>query len=338
MFNQEEKRIIDQLKNLNQIQPDFDYLESFGRVLKTKVNLEKSFAPQPKFVWFKFIKTGLAAVFSFIFIFGLSWGMVLAIQQVSPGTIFYPVKLAGEKLQLEISKNDPKSRAELRIKFANNRLTEIKILEENNALDEEKLKQALEGYNSEINAIQQELLQIVDYENGETLDYLLALESKLEEINSSLQGLASEVKQYQSFIQANDLSKFIQEVASLKILDYEIQNQVFGQDEKKLQRLVEFLSRLKNKQEALALQFSQNLSLELETQSVEISDSGELNVSPAPGQEQEFYQQLLEIKAGLDKISSQFSSVDSDENLLKLLQALNNYEVQLAKIEQLLLR
>jgi hypothetical protein len=339
-FNEKENRAIAQLEKLKQIQPDFDYLESFGKVLKTKISIEKSFTPNFSFYVSKFFKLAVTATLTIILISGFGWGVVLATQKVSPGTLFYPVKLAGEKLQLEISKNDPRSRADLRTKFANNRLVEIKVLEENNSLDEEKLKKVFAQYNSEIYQIQEEISQIVDYRNGETLSYLLSLEDKLKKIISSFNELAPVLGETESYTQAINLSSFIQEVISQKIFDYEKQNQLFGEDKKKWQRALIALSQLSSKLEIIQLEFNQSLSAKFGTKAVEFNESGELNISPSPEKDQKIYNQLISIKTDLNKLSGSFQEFlekgGSDEDLIRFIKALNSYENQLAELEILL--
>src|SRR3990170_2550367 len=238
-----EKQLIDHLRRLKQVQPDFAYLKSFKRVLENRIVLDVK--SEPIFFFRAFRLAASFGVFLLAFM-GLGFGMVVATQNIPVDTFLYPVKLVGEKIQLGVQSFDAKSRADLKLKFALNRLSELKDLEENNLNDPSKIKALLDGYNQELSGIQNEVLRISVERDGETLGYLLEVESRLENISGELKVLRFDSVVPEVYLDAENFSSFMKELVSRKIFEYETKNRIFADDGQKWQRAMNEFLRLRS--------------------------------------------------------------------------------------------
>jgi len=102
------------------------------------------------------------AVFSCVLLIagGGSIFTVSAAQNSLPGDFLYGVKLTGEKVQTAVV-TSPKAKVKLNLAFAGNRLQEAKVLADKNEPDSgEKIAQAVQGFQKEIAAAEQNLNKI----------------------------------------------------------------------------------------------------------------------------------------------------------------------------------
>ena len=181
-YNEQEKELIKKLQTLQQTGVDSDFLENFRKQLSQRVLLEEK-ATQ-KSIRFRSIILNFSKAFSVLAIFVLfGFGIVKASQNALPNNFLYPVKLATEKIQLDSQKDDA-ARLNLRVKFAQNRINEVKVLETQEVDNQEYIKNTVLKYQDEINNIGKELDKIVSKNKDEnTLESLIALEN---ELNNSL--------------------------------------------------------------------------------------------------------------------------------------------------------
>ena len=212
-----EKQLISGLKQLKQIQPDFAYLKGFRRVLENKMLLDER-RSRRVFVFQAFrlaFNFGMAMV---VFV-GLGYASVMATQNIPAGNILYPAKLLGEKIQLGVQSFDSKTRTDLKFKFAQNRLSEIKSLEESDFNDQKKIKAVLEGYGQEMTSIQKEILNISGEPNLNTLAYLLKVESRLLQISEDLKSIRFDSEKPEEYLGAENTSVFMKELVSRRIFE-----------------------------------------------------------------------------------------------------------------------
>ncbi|HCI05486.1 TPA: hypothetical protein DEX28_01950 [Patescibacteria group bacterium] len=331
-----EKQLIDHLRRLKQVQPDFAYLKSFKRVLENRIVLDVK--SEPIFFFRAFRLAASFGVFLLAFM-GLGFGMVVATQNIPVDTFLYPVKLVGEKIQLGVQSFDAKSRADLKLKFALNRLSELKDLEENNLNDPSKIKALLDGYNQELSGIQNEVLRISVERDGETLGYLLEVESRLENISGELKVLRFDSVVPEVYLDAENFSSFMKELVSRKIFEYETKNRIFADDGQKWQRAMNEFLRLRSRGQMLAFSLNSSLSDGLKTTALELTESGEPLVTPQPENTSLTLDNLRSLNQELDSWQVSFNALSesgSDEDLLKLFDSLSEFEARLAEAETLL--
>lgn len=332
-----EKQLIFRLKQLKQIQPDFVYLAGFKRVLGNKMLLDER--RHPRVFVFQAFRLALNFGMTFIVFVGLGYASVMATQNIPAGNILYPAKLLGEKIQLGVQSFDSKTRTDLKFKFAQNRLSEIKFLEESDFNDQEKINSILEGYGQEMASIQKEIFSISGEPNHNTLTYLLKTESRLSRISEDLKSIRFDSEKPEEYLGAENTSVFMKELVSRKIFEYENKNQVFAEDNQKWQRVLNEFLRLRSRGEMMTYSLNIALSDRLQTTALEISESGAPQITPTPATMEQAVGDLKNISQELTAWENAFERTrqfGSDEELLELGNRIVEFEIRLAEIETLI--
>ena len=333
----DEKQLIFRLRQLKQIQPDSVYLAGFKRVLENKMFLDGR-RSRHIFV-FQAFRLAFNLGMTLIVFAGLGYASVMATQNIPAGNILYPAKLFGEKIQLGVQSFDSKIRTDLKFKFVQNRLSEVKFLEESDFNDQEKIKSILQGYGQEMASIQQEILGISSEPNHNTLAYLLKIESKLLRISEDLKSIRFDSEKPEEYLGAENTSVFMKELVSRKIFEYENKNQVFIEDSQKWERVLSEFLRLRSRGEMMAYSLNIALSDRLQTTALEISESGEPQITPTPETMEKAVSDLKNISQELTTWEDAFERIrqsGSDEDLLGLGNQIVELEVRLAGIETLM--
>ena len=332
-----EKQLIFRLKQLKQVQPDSAYLAGFKRVLENKMLLDGR-SLRPAFV-FQMFRLVLNFGMSLIVFIGLGYASVMATQNIPAGNILYPAKLLGEKIQLGVQSFDSKTRTDLKLKFAQNRLSEIKSLEENDFSDQWKINSVLDGYSQEMASIQKEILNISSEPNHNTLAYLLKIESRLSQISEDLKSIRFDSEKPEEYLGAENTSVFMKELVSRKIFEYENKNQVFAEDNQKWQRAMNEFLKLRSRGEMMTFSLNIVLSDRLQTTALDVSGSGEPQITPTPETMERAVSDLKDISRGLTAWENAFNRVrqsGSEEELLVLGNRIVELEIRLAEIETLM--
>ncbi|OGY39264.1 MAG: hypothetical protein A2418_00245 [Candidatus Brennerbacteria bacterium RIFOXYC1_FULL_41_11] len=243
-----EEQLILELKQLKGIPADFEYLNGFRHVLTTKMVLassSQSFMIQA----IRFSLSFAGIVISFI---SLGYVSVVATQNIPVDNILYPARLAGERLQLGIQGFNQESKTDLMLKFAENRLAEIKILEERDFSDNQKLKQLLNDYNLEIAGIQSEILSARRESGAETLAYLLKVESRLSQIAEDLGAIRFDSSDPGEYLETENMLVFMQDFVSRRIFECEQDEHDFSGDGQRWDRVMKEYLRLQSRKEMFA--------------------------------------------------------------------------------------
>jgi hypothetical protein len=221
-YNEQEKELIKKLQSLQQTEVDLDFIEKFRKELAQKVLLEEKTAQ--KSICFRTIILNFSKALSILLVFIIfGFGIVKASQSALPNNLLYPVKLATEKIQLD-SQKDETAKLNLRVKFAQNRINEVKILESQEVDNLEHIKNTILKYQDEINNIERELDNLVAKNKDEnTLESLIVLENELNNSLKEIENLTSS-----SSLETINLLNYAKESASstlsnvsTNILEYE---------------------------------------------------------------------------------------------------------------------
>lgn len=244
-----EKQLILKLKQLKNIQPDSVYLGGFKRVLETKMAL----ASRPRFFAVRAMRFSLSFATALLGFVSLGYLSVLATQNIPVDNVLYPVRLMGEKLQLGVQGLNQGVKTDLMLKFAENRLAEIKILEEKDYSDSQRLRQFLNDYNLEIAKIQTEILSVFVKPSKETLSYLLEVELRLVQITEDLDVIRFDADDPAAYLTVENMLVFTRDLVSRKIFEYELQLSSFAGDVDSWNRAMREYLRLKERSASLPL-------------------------------------------------------------------------------------
>lgn len=344
-YSAEEKNIIAKLKELQHIQADMFHLDTVKRTITTQIEREIPIYRRNRTLWFLARISAVTACL-LLFIGGINLGISTASETNNPESIFYPIKIATEKIQLSLNENKPLNKTNLLLKFAKNRLWEIQLLEEEK-INDQIIQGLIRLYVENVQAVQHELDSLLQQKNQDDLLPTLAnLEIQLNEITQTIKELQN-VLNKKEFNQ--ETTKLISEAATLsqmtsgqiswKILEYQQQQKILLDDQNQLRRISFLFKKMQDRFEKLNSQWYETFSprlqpLETETVSPEKSDLYQLN------KDEEFIvDQLSQIKTDLFNIQTAISVKDqtlSQEQIFSIINTLFAIDTKLATIEALL--
>jgi len=125
-----------------------------ARIKRQEAIFQVENANIPAINWFEFAlgklkPTPILAMLLIFFISSASIGAAFASQDALPGELLYPVKIAAEKIELAVTKDEIK-KTELHLEFAGKRLDEVEQLIESDK-DGTQIDNALSSYQKELN-------------------------------------------------------------------------------------------------------------------------------------------------------------------------------------------
>jgi hypothetical protein len=167
------KELLKQLHNLNrEIKPDAAWKASNRDILVSQINAQTSGTQiDHKVLWHglllqKFVIAAYRPVGAMILIIGIVLGgytmTVGATKNSLPGDFLYPIKLTGERMQVNIAGSDEK-KANLEITFAERRLAELQKVSDKGSSDlfqKENLQVSLLKYQESINNVKNSLSKL----------------------------------------------------------------------------------------------------------------------------------------------------------------------------------
>ena len=153
------KNIKNKFKILKSVAADPDKKAEFRNVLLARIKRQEATfqvenANIPTIDWFEFAlgklkPAPILAMLLIFFISSASVGAAFASQDALPGELLYPVKIATEKIELAVTKDEIK-KTELHLEFAGKRLDEVEQLIESDK-DGTQIDNALSSYQKELN-------------------------------------------------------------------------------------------------------------------------------------------------------------------------------------------
>lgn len=328
-YSEQEKELIKKLQALQQTEVDLAFLEKFRGELAQKVLLEEKTVQ--KSIRLKTIILNFSKAFSVLLVFTLfGFGIVKASQNALPNNLLYPVKLATEKIQLD-SQKDEATRLNLRVKFAQNRIKEVKILETQEIDNLEYIKDAVLKYQNEINNIQEELNKIVSKNKDEgTLESLIVLENELNNSLKEIDNLTSS-----SSLETANLLNYAKESASStlanissNILEYEKSTLKVNSDPLAHTRIKEAYRLNQQKFNELSKALEEKISLNRKRQLSEIQyQTTTLAPEKIPV---DLPVEILDALALKDRIQQELENLKSSFNFVK-----PDYSLQLEKLKNI---
>lgn len=165
--------IVEQLKDLKQVKPNKDWVDSQRNLLLSQIKQQSAAKPQSVFVnsWYLFKSVLPGSFLKFVarpvgvltvmilFVFGTGMFGVNASKGSIPGDILYPVKLTSEKVKVGFTVAGEKQ-AELHVQFAEERVKEIEKVVKSGSEPEnkkQKIKVSADGLTSEMKKAQIQL-------------------------------------------------------------------------------------------------------------------------------------------------------------------------------------
>lgn len=191
-YSPEQLNMIRKFRSLRAQGPDSAYMKALRARLLTTVAQERSFVRAP---WipnmFRFALRAGVALCS-IALVGI--GASFASQYILPNNFLYPVKLAAERARIGFAGDGDASKVALRSQFAQTRITEIKMLESNDQLDDQAVLNAMSEYMRTIDQIHQDVGHIAESQSETALSELLQSEQKTDELDRHIRDLATGVQ------------------------------------------------------------------------------------------------------------------------------------------------
>jgi len=287
-------KVIEQLKELRNVRPDRDWVNSHRELLLSQITCQNSAKPQSVLVnsWFlikslmpvsvtKFMSRPvgiITAIMVVIFssgIFGVS-----ASRNSVPGDLLYSVKLTGEKMKVSMSNN--RDQAKLHAEFAVERSKEIeKVLsgQDNDQQKKNKIMIAVNGLESEMKQAQTKLENSkIDNKDSAVVEIARQIDARTTEISESI------VKNKEQLKEDIDLQKTLTkaqatvEATGVKAIEIIIEKKnkgVAGIDEKAL------VERLDQK-----ITNAQEIAKQVEATAVKVETAPVITAEPAKPVEQ----------------------------------------------------
>lgn len=184
----------EELKNLKTIKADNDFkialrlkiLEKIGGGILMPQNRTASVRQT---IFMK--KAVLVPIVLIVAILGTSTLGAYASQSALPGDLFYPVKLASERVQMVLAAGESK-KAELHLKFSKKRLEEAEKLAEKKITKPELIKSAMERYEKELSKSEKPLSEEAIIRRQKILD---KIEEKTKDYNSGIKESVKKAKE-----------------------------------------------------------------------------------------------------------------------------------------------
>ena len=161
--------VVSMVRTLRDIEPSSEYRERVRiKIMEQIYDRSEALAkkPLPRYFYkttsaplsgriaLKRLKIAALFIISIFVISAMGAGTIFASQDSLPGDMVYPVKIASEKVHL-LSVRDSVDRVEIYLKWADNRIGEMKALNDKNNM--EKIDIAIQGYNKDLDMAMENL-------------------------------------------------------------------------------------------------------------------------------------------------------------------------------------
>ena len=192
------KNIKNKFKILKSIAADPDKKAEFRNVLLARIKRQEATfqvenANIPAINWFEFAlgklkPAPILAMLLIFFISSASIGAAFASQDALPGELLYPVKIAAEKIELAVTKDEIK-KTELHLEFAGKRLDEVEQLIESDK-DGTQIDNALSSYQKELN----ESRKILEETGAQKPEIAVVIDKKTEDGKKSIAVISEKIQ------------------------------------------------------------------------------------------------------------------------------------------------
>lgn len=196
-----EKEVISKIKNLKNIKPSKEWVDSNRNILLTQIKgqVVKKDLDSGIFLEFfksvfgqkKFVFATAKYLLVLLMIFGVSLGGGIASVGASrgsvPGDLLYPIKITIEKAQLTLS-SKKEDKVKLELEFAGRRIEEVdKIIETPEREKEKKMEKALSNFKNNLNTVNQHLDNIKNEgKSTEVVELAVMIDNRVEEFSEVL--------------------------------------------------------------------------------------------------------------------------------------------------------
>jgi len=219
---------------------------SFRRVLVAHMERDLPIAGYP--VMFKFFaKMAMTFASIVIIIGGIGFSVSLASQANDPDSLWYKIKIAGEQIQLSFVEHNPMESAVLSAKFAQNRLNELKAIEEE-SLEPAARENVLKLYYQNLQYLQTSLQNITGEPTRQALADLLTLEEQINILDQTIEALESHANVPTTTVfQAQSISRFTKNIIQTVSLQYSVALNVTIEDQYGINRITALHGRVTNR-------------------------------------------------------------------------------------------